>query len=377
MKHVALWLLLLVPIAAAVHYLLDARPLWTFVAGVAAIVPLAEWIRRGTEQISHRAGAAIGGLLNATFGNTAELVLAIFVLLTGQADVVKAQITGSIIGNGLLGFGLAITIGTWGKQELGFKRDRASLLSSLLMLVVIALLVPALFDYTERGIFASTEVTSLDEKLSLCVAVVLILVYAANLVYTLVTDRDVFAPDEPPEQKGDVWPLRRSVAVLVGATIGTAWMAELVSGAARRDGDGDRRFDILPWRDRARHHRQCRRVRLLDLFRAPGTPRPRGRDHRRVDDPGGAARRANPRAGFARRRASDESRVRQSARAHRDRERCVRRERDHARRASDVVRGRVADRRLCAARVRVFLRDAAGSGVSEPARGARVTHERT
>ena len=231
MKHVALWLLLLVPIAAAVHYLLDVPPLWTFVAGVAAIVPLAEWIRRGTEQIAHRAGAAVGGLLNATFGNTAELVLAIFVLLTGQADVVKAQITGSIIGNGLLGFGLAITIGTWGKQELGFKRERASLLSSLLMLVVIALLVPALFNYTERGIFASTEATSLDEKLSLCVAVVLIVVYAANLVYTLVTDRDVFAPDEPREQKGEPWPLRRSIAVLVGATIGTAWMAELVSGA--------------------------------------------------------------------------------------------------------------------------------------------------
>jgi Ca2+:H+ antiporter len=231
MKHVALWLLLLVPIAAAVHYLLDAGPLWTFVAGVIAIVPLAEWIRRGTEQISHRAGAAVGGLLNATFGNTAELVLAIFVLLTGQANVVKAQITGSIIGNGLLGFGLAIAIGTWGRQELGFKRERASLLSSLLMLVVIALLVPALFNYTERGIFASTEATSLDEKLSLCVAVVLIAVYAANLLYTLVTHRDAFAPDEPREQKGDVWPVRRSIAVLVGATIGTAWMAELVSGA--------------------------------------------------------------------------------------------------------------------------------------------------
>ncbi len=231
MKHVALWLLLLVPGAAAVHYLLHVRPLWTFVAGVAAIVPLAEWIRRGTEQISHRAGAAVGGLLNATFGNTAELVLAIFVLLTGQADVVKAQITGSIIGNGLLGFGLAIAIGTWGKQELGFKRERASLLSSLLMLVVIALLVPALFNYTERGIFASTEAAPLDEKLSLCVAVVLIVVYAANLVYTLVTDRDVFAPDEPREQKGEPWPLRRSIAVLVGATIATAWMAELVSGA--------------------------------------------------------------------------------------------------------------------------------------------------
>jgi len=167
-----------VPIALGAHYLLDAGPLWTFVAGGVAIVPLAEWIRRGTEQISRRTGSTVGGLLSATFGNTAELVLAIFVLLAGQADVVKAQITGSIIGNGLLGFGLAIAIGTWGKRELRFKPERAGLLSSLLMLVVIALLVPVLVDYTEHG-----------------------------------------------------WPLWRSIAALVVATIATASMSELVSGA--------------------------------------------------------------------------------------------------------------------------------------------------
>lgn len=225
------WLLALVPLAAGVHFLLDVGPLWTFAAAIAAIVPLAEWIRRGTEQIAHRAGSAIGGLLNATFGNTAELVLAIFVLLAGQANVVKAQITGSIIGNGLLGFGLAIAIGTWGKRELRFKRERAGLLASLLMLVVIALLVPALFNYTERGIFASTQASSLDEKLSVSVAVVLLVIYAANLVYTLVTHRDVFAPDEPTDQPEAAWPLWRAIAVLVAATAATAAMAELVSGA--------------------------------------------------------------------------------------------------------------------------------------------------
>jgi Ca2+:H+ antiporter len=225
------WLLLLVPVAIAVHFVLDADPLWTFVAGIAAIVPLAEWIRRGTEQIAQRAGSAIGGLLNATFGNTAELVLAIFVLLAGHANVVKAQITGSIIGNGLLGFGLAITVGTWGKRELRFKPARASLLSSLLMLAVIALLVPALFNYTERGIFASTQAGSLDEKLSLSVAVVLLLVYAANLVYTLVTHRDAFALDEASDNGNAAWPLWRALAVLAVATAATAGMAELVAGA--------------------------------------------------------------------------------------------------------------------------------------------------
>jgi len=225
-------LLVLVPIALGVHFLLDVGPLWTFVLGIAAIVPLAEWIRRGTEQIAHRTGSAIGGLLNATFGNTAELILAIFVLLEGQADVVKAQITGSIIGNALLGFGLAILVGSFGKRELKFNPERVGLLSSLMVLVLIALLVPALFDYTERGIFASTEASSLDEKLSLSVAIVLLVVYAANLVYTLVTHHDVFAAhgdDAPGDAKP--WPLWGSIAVLVAATVGTALMAELVSGA--------------------------------------------------------------------------------------------------------------------------------------------------
>ena len=226
--------LVLLAAALGVHFLLDVAPAWTFIAGVVAIVPLAEWIRRGTEHVARRAGSAVGGLLNATFGNTAELVLAIFVLLAGKADVVKAQITGSIIGNGLLGFGVAITVGTWGRRELRFKPERAALLSSLLMLAVIALLVPALFNYTERGIFASTEATTLDEKLSLSVAIVLIVVYAANLGYTLITHRDVFALDEAPENGEAAWPLWRAIVVLVMATAATAWMADLVSGALEK-----------------------------------------------------------------------------------------------------------------------------------------------
>ncbi|MGI8432500.1 MAG: calcium/proton exchanger, partial [Chthoniobacterales bacterium] len=99
------WLLLLVPLALGLHYFLHLGPLWTFLAAILAIVPLAEWIRRATEQLAHRAGSAIGGLLNVTFGNTAELILALFVLSTGNTSVVKGQITGSIIGNSLLGLG--------------------------------------------------------------------------------------------------------------------------------------------------------------------------------------------------------------------------------------------------------------------------------
>src|SRR3954469_21914399 len=167
-------LLLLVPVSVALE-LFHAPPALVFIVSAAAIIPLADWIRKATEQISEHAGSVIGGLLNVTFANSAELILAIFVLYSGNISVVKATITGSIVGNSLLGLGLAIVIGSWGRVRQTFKRERAALLASLLILSVIALLLPALFDYTERGLVASREVRTLDEDLSLGVAVVLIL----------------------------------------------------------------------------------------------------------------------------------------------------------------------------------------------------------
>ncbi|HVD77047.1 MAG TPA: calcium/proton exchanger, partial [Vicinamibacteria bacterium] len=221
-------LLLLVPVSLALAYVVHASPLWVFAASVLAIVPLAEWIRRATEQTARLAGPTIGGLLNVTFGNMAELILALFVLSAGHAEVVKAQITGSIVGNSLLGLGLGIVAGSWGRDKQTFSRQHAGLLSSLLILSVIALMLPALFDYTER----SADVPgrhALDERLSLGVSVVLILVYLANLFYTLLTHRDVFALEEDAEKAA--WPLGKALGVLVGATAVIALEAELVSGA--------------------------------------------------------------------------------------------------------------------------------------------------
>ena len=229
------WLLALIPVSLLLAYGLHAGPLWVFFSAILAIVPLSEWIRRATEQLSHRAGAAIGGLLNVTFGNTAELILALFVLAEGQSSVVKGQITGSIIGNSLLGLGLAIVVGSWGRERQNFKRQRASLLSSLLILAMIALLLPAFFDYTERGLFAGADATRLDDRLSVGVSVVLILVYIANLLYTLLTHRDVFAFDQAdPAETGEPWPLWGSLGVLLLGTAFTAWEAELVAGALEK-----------------------------------------------------------------------------------------------------------------------------------------------
>ncbi|HKA54980.1 MAG TPA: calcium/proton exchanger [Candidatus Binatia bacterium] len=222
------YLLLLVPLSVGLAYR-HTPPLWVFVTAAAAIVPLADWMRRATEEMTKSAGSAVGGLLNVTFGNAAELILALFVLRSGKAHVVKAVITGSIIGNSLLGLGLAILAGGWGRAKQVFPRARAGLLGSLLILSVTALLLPAFFDYTERRLSATPNTGVLDEYLSLGVSVVSIVVYAGNLMYTLVTHRDVFAVEEKHERA--LWSLGRSLTILLGATAAVAVEAQLVSGA--------------------------------------------------------------------------------------------------------------------------------------------------
>src|SRR6188474_3806241 len=124
------WLLLLfIPLSVALDWM-SVAPLWVFATGAAAIIPLSNWIRRATEQVAERAGPAIGGLLNVTFGNAAEFILALFVLRSGNTAVVKATITGAIIGNSLLGLGISIVAGSWGREKQTFNRDRAGLLAS-------------------------------------------------------------------------------------------------------------------------------------------------------------------------------------------------------------------------------------------------------
>lgn len=221
--------LLFVPLTLGLRYVLGAPALFIFLAGAAAIAVLADWTRRATEQLADRAGPAIGGLMNVSFGSVAEIILALFVLADGQVEVVRAQLTGSIMGTSLLGLGLAVLAGSIGRERQVFNRERAGLLSTLLMLVVIALLMPAIFELTGRDVVHNARLGLADEELSLAVSVVLLLLYAANLVYTLVTHRDIFARGE--ERGTSEWSVPKSVAVLIGATVMVAWQAELVSDA--------------------------------------------------------------------------------------------------------------------------------------------------
>jgi len=221
--------LLFVPLSVALRYLADAPPTWIFLTSVVAIAVLADWIRRATEQLAERAGSTIGGLLNVSFGNTAELVLALFVLSQAQTRVVQAQITGSIIGTTLLFLGISALVGGVGRTRQTFNQASAGLLSTLLLLVVIAILLPAVFDLTERAAARAVDISLIDERLSLGVSVVLLLIYAANLVYTLLTHRDVFAGDAPGGEAE--WSLARALIVMVVGTAVIAVEAELASAA--------------------------------------------------------------------------------------------------------------------------------------------------
>jgi Ca2+:H+ antiporter len=221
-------LLLVVPLSLALHRFSLVESHWVFLSGLVAIAILADWMRRATEQVAERAGSAIGSLLNVTFGNAAELVLALFVLSRAETQVVQAQITGSIIGTTLLFLGVAILFGGVRRPRQTFSKAQVGLLSTLLLLLTVAILLPAFFNMTERMTSPGADLSLLDERLSLCVSVVLLLLYAGHLVYVLVTHRTVFAAG-PAAGAAPAWSLGLGLAAMVGSAIGIAFESELLS----------------------------------------------------------------------------------------------------------------------------------------------------
>jgi Ca2+:H+ antiporter len=164
-------LLAFVPLSLALRHLLDAPPIWIFITGAAAIGVLADWVRRATEQLAERAGSTIGGLLNVSFGNIAELALAFFVLSQAQTQVVQAQITGSIIGTTLLFLGISALVGGIGRVRQSFDKASVGLLSTMLFLVVVAILLPAVFDLTERIAAPGVRISLIDGAVAICVGI--------------------------------------------------------------------------------------------------------------------------------------------------------------------------------------------------------------
>jgi len=244
LRHPLYWLLVAVPLAAGLE-LGHVGGLWVFLASALAIIPLAGLMGRATENLAETMGAGIGGLLNATFGNAAELIIAMMALAKGPAmyPLVKASITGSIIGNILLVLGLAIVMGGTRYRSQKFNRTAASMGATLLALAAIGLVMPTLYYYIFQSQAGGTGESHNIEYLSEEIAGILATIYALSLVFSLKTHRHLFAGEEEnlpttgPHHQPE-WSRTASVGVLLLATAGVAWMSEMLVGSVESAAHG-------------------------------------------------------------------------------------------------------------------------------------------
>ena len=221
------WLLALVPVAIILEWV-HATPLAIFVVTAIAIIPLSGLLGDATEEITGHTGPTLGGLLNATLGNLAELIIAILAMRAGLIDLVKASITGSILGNLLLVLGAAQFAGGLRYKRQPFNPHLAGVNSSLLVIAVIGLVVPALFYHLHTDPLRAATV-----RMSEFVAGMLVVGYVLSLVYSMVTHRAVFGEggDVAEGEAQPHWSLRKAVLVLVlsAATIG--YLSEILVGS--------------------------------------------------------------------------------------------------------------------------------------------------
>ena len=187
------WLVLAVPVAFAIRFV----PAWNnasllFVVAGVGIIPLAGWLGRATEQIAAHTGAGIGGFLNATFGNAAELIIALMALSKGLTTVVKASLTGSIIGNLLLVLGASAFAGGLRFSHQRFNKTAARVSATAMSMGAAALIIPTVFHVTANARPGGWSAAA-EQKLSLAIAVVLFLTYVATLLFSLKTHKALFA----------------------------------------------------------------------------------------------------------------------------------------------------------------------------------------
>ena len=228
------WLLAFIPITLLLEHAHASAPVVFFSAAV-AIVPIAALIVQSTEQIAHRTGDAIGGLLNATFGNAPELIIAIVALKAGLLQMVLASIAGAILANLLLALGVAFLLGGLRYKEQRYNADATRMYASMMLIAVISLMAPGAFS----SIFAPESTIVQEQYVNLGLAIVLLLLYGLYLVFMLKTHPGVFASEggeAEPEGHGATWSVPRALGSLLGASVLAAWMSEILVGAAEGTG---------------------------------------------------------------------------------------------------------------------------------------------
>jgi Ca2+:H+ antiporter len=233
-----------IPIAVALD-VAHASATLIFFASAAGVIPTAALMGKATEELAARSGPGIGGLLNVTFGNAPELIIALFALGAGLHEVVKASLIGSILGNILLVLGAAMFVGGLRFERQRFDRTAATVQSGMLLLAAVALAAPAMYELIDgRGLPSpGSERIHYDttvQALSFWVALVLIATYAAGLLFSLKTHRDLFNPPHDEDEEAEPWTVRRSVIALAIAGVFVGLMSEIlvssISEAAKNVG---------------------------------------------------------------------------------------------------------------------------------------------
>jgi Ca2+:H+ antiporter len=226
------WLLAFAPVALALEHA-EASPPLVFFAAAVAIVPIATWIVRATEHLAAYTGEAVGGLLNATFGNAPEIIIAVVALRSGLFDMVLASLVGAILANLLLALGLAFLLGGLRRRDQTYRADATRIYVSMMLLAVTSMAVPSAL-WRRTG-----EVTPAQQHLNLAVALLLLVTYGLYVFFMLKTHRHLFAAEGGGEghgADGRRWSVGRALGTLVAASVLAAFMSEVLVGAAEGTG---------------------------------------------------------------------------------------------------------------------------------------------
>ena len=234
MKPSINWLFIFIPVTLILEHLSLPPPVLFFSAAL-AIVPIAGLIVKSTEHLASHTGDAVGGLLNATFGNAPELIIAMVALNAGYLEMVRASIVGAILANLLLALGLSFLLGGIRFHEQHYNSAASRIYSTMMFLAAMSLTVPSAFS----RYFAPSETLRSEQLLNLSIAGLLLVVYVLYLIFSLKTHPKLFesvAGAEHDEHEGGSWGVPRALGSLIGASLLAAWMSEILVGAAEGTG---------------------------------------------------------------------------------------------------------------------------------------------
>ena len=234
MKPSVNWLLAFIPVTLALEYA-HAPPALIFLSAALAIIPIAAAIVHATEHLATHTGDAVGGLLNATFGNAPELIIAVVALRAGYVDMVRASIIGAILANLLLALGVGFVLGGWRYKDQTYNAGASRLYSTMMLLAAVSLAVPSAFS----RYFAPEGTMREEQMLNVGIAGALLFAYVLYLLFSLKTHPGWFesvakgADDHHAEKP---WSVPRAVGTLIAAAVLAAWMSEILVGAAEGAG---------------------------------------------------------------------------------------------------------------------------------------------